>query len=133
MARCQLAVAVVVVVVGSCGADGGDSGDPQAVSIESGSTAEVETGAWLELPLDSNPSTGYMWEVRDVSDPAVVRLVDDAYVGADTDRVGAAGTQVLTFETLAPGTAEVRLWYIRSFEDPPVPAEEASVTVRVAD
>jgi inhibitor of cysteine peptidase len=92
---------------------------------------EVDPGATLTLRLDSNPSTGYMWAIREVSDPAVVHLVADEYVAPDTDDVGAAGAQLLTFETLAPGTADVQLWYIRSFEDPPVPADEASFIVQV--
>ena len=75
--------------------------------------------------LESNATTGYVWELETPPLADVVRLVDEVYVAPDTDLVGAPGRQELTFEAVGEGTAELSLWYVRTFEDPKEPAERA--------
>jgi inhibitor of cysteine peptidase len=133
----QLAAATIALAAigAACGDDdeAADDSDGTAIAVEAGSSVEAASGASLELTLESNPTTGYRWEVREMSDPTVVELVGDEYIGPDTTLVGAGGVQVLTFRALDPGTSQVDLWYIRSFDDPPAPADEVAFTVTVTD
>ena len=72
------------------------------------------------------------------TEPGTVFEVDvgDEYVGpedqlAGSELVGAGGRQELTFEAVGVGTAEVSLWYVRSFDDPKEPADRAVFEVIV--
>jgi len=96
-----------------------------------GAVFEVDPGDEFTIVLESNPSTGYSWELEVEPLAYVVRHVRSAYVEPDTDLVGAAGRQEITFEAVGDGTAVIQLWYVRSFEDSPEPAGRAEFEVRV--
>lgn len=111
----------------------GDDPDPEPVEFtEPGTVFEVDVGEEFVVVLESNVTTGYAWQLEVPVLEDVIRLVSDEYVapdteGADTNLVGAGGRQELTFEAVGVGTAEVSLWYVRSFDDPKDPAERAVV------
>lgn len=113
-------------------AAGCDDDADRVVVTEPGSTVTVGVGDELTIVLDSNATTGYAWELETPPPADVVRLVDEAYVEPDTDVVGAGGRQELTFEAVGEGTAEVALWYVRSFDDPMEPADRAVFEIVVA-
>lgn len=98
---------------------------------DSGSEVNVAVGDVLEIRLEGNPSTGYSWEVA--SPPDMIELVDDGYVEADSDAVGAPGTRVLTYEAVAEDAGILRLEYIRPFDDPPIPERIVEYIVIVGD
>jgi len=113
-----------IALVGACGDDASDTDG--VVFTEPGTVFEVDTGDEVTIVLESNATTGYAWELETEPLADVVRLVDDVYVEPGTDLVGAPGRQELTFEAVGPGTAELSLWYVRSFDDPKEPAERAT-------
>ena len=98
---------------------------------DSGSEVSVEVGDEFEVRLESNPTTGYGWVV--VAQPDVIELVSDDFQAPDTDLVGAGGIEVFVFEATAPGAGELRLEYVRSFDDPPVPAEVVEYQLQVTE
>ena len=109
-----------------------DDPDPEPVGFtDPGSVFEVDVGDEVTIVLESNATTGYAWELEVPLLEDVIRLVGDEYVAPDTDLVGAGGRQELTFEAVGVGTAEVSLWYVRSFDDPKEPAERAVFDVVV--
>ncbi|MCE5214206.1 MAG: protease inhibitor I42 family protein [Methanobacterium sp.] len=58
----------------------------------------------FNVSLDSNPSTGYSWDVQ--YDPEYLKLISQQYIPQDNGGgiiVGAGGTEVFTFETLKKG------------------------------
>lgn len=133
-----------LVLVGSIGIVGlatGCADDPvrePIVVTEPGTVIEVDAGDEFAVVLESNATTGYAWTLERPVLEQVVRLVADEYVAPDTDPagagdlVGAGGRQELTFEAVGPGTAEISLWYVRSFDDPKEPAGRAAFSVVVA-
>ena len=126
-------VPLVVVVVWSMAAACGDDGDVLVLTdAETGSEIEVDSGEQFEVRLDSNPSTGYSWQTSAMTTPELVVLESQTHVAADTDLVGAAGTDVFVF-TAVGGAGVLRLEYIRSFDDPIVPERVAEFIVRVDD
>jgi inhibitor of cysteine peptidase len=96
-----------------------------------GTEFTIAVGERFEIVLESNITTGYTWVEPEPVD--LVELVDDEYLPPDTDLVGAGGVQRLTFEAVAAGSGELYLWYVRSFDDPPEPADEARFPVEVTE
>jgi predicted secreted protein len=77
-------------------------------------TREIAAGSDISVALCSNPSTGFAWEEPTLGDSSVVRLVDRSYQApgdATLPVVGAAGGEVLTFRSVAAGTATVSVRY----------------------
>jgi predicted secreted protein len=135
----------LTVVIGALAAIGlamapacADDPDPEpAVFTEPGTVFEVDVGDEVTIVLESNVTTGYAWALETPPLVDVVRFVDDVYVEpdpdlADPDLVGAGGHQELTFEAVGEGTAELSLWYVRSFDDPKEPADRAVFEIVVS-
>ncbi len=123
------AIALFGILIVSCG----DADAQRQVLDErdSGSAVTVEVGDEFAVRLESNPTTGYGWVVA--AQPEVVDLLSDDFQAPDTDLVGAGGVEVLVFEATAPGAGALRLEYVRSFDDPPVPAEVVEYQLQVTE
>ena len=80
---------------------------------DNGRAVALAPGDRFKLILESNPSTGYRWEVRDL-DAAVLKQGDVLALAPDPNSapvVGAPVTMVWTFETVAPGHTQLKLVY----------------------
>jgi inhibitor of cysteine peptidase len=121
------AVVVLVATVVACGSD--DDSVQVFDENDVGTDVTVEVGEQFEIRLESNATTGYAWQV--VEQPDAVTLVSDEYEAPDTSLVGAGGVEVFVFEGASAGSGELRLEYVRSFENPPVPAETADYQIQV--
>ena len=122
---------VAVLLLGLAGLSACGSDDEALSATEPGTRFEVSPGERFSIVVESNPSTGYGWALAEPLDRPVLRLVGDDYHPPETDLVGAAGHQELTFEAVGDGSTFVQLWYVRSFDDPPEPAERAQFEVIV--
>jgi uncharacterized protein len=105
---------------------GGYSGGQTAANT----TINTSTNNEFNVTLDSNPSTGYQWQVRSI-DETIVKLKNDEYIPPKSELVGASGKQVLAFEALKEGNTTIMLEYIRPWE-PETPAQVYSVNVIVS-
>lgn len=95
---------VVVVLSWLTAACGGDDDGIQVLTDDQiGSVVEVDADEQFEIRLESNPSTGYGWPVSAMTTPDLVALTSRTYVAADTDLVGAAGTDPSANTAVAPG------------------------------
>jgi predicted secreted protein len=90
---------------------------------------EVPTGKMFTLTLDSNPSTGYHWELSQSLDETKVRLDDSLYREPHTDRIGAAGVELWVFRAVGPGETTISLKSVHPWEKDATPAETASFSV----
>lgn len=130
LAAC-LTIGLGLGVAAGCG-DGSDESPTGDVTLtEPGTTFTVEPGEEFTIVLESNITTGFAWALETEPSPDVVRLVDDVYVGPESDVVGMGGRQELTFEGVGEGSGAIELWYVRSFDDPLEPADRASFDVVV--
>lgn len=79
----------------------------------------VEVGEAFTISLESNPSTGYVWEPE--FDPEFLKLVDSRFVSEPTEDgppiVGAPGIQTFDFLALKQGQTRVIMIYKRPSED----------------
>lgn len=114
----------VVTMVNACGGDEGAFTDP-------GARFEVGVGDRFTVVLESNATTGFAWQLERELPESVVKLVRDEYLEPESNLVGAAGRQELTFEAVGDGSTFIQLWYIRAFDDPPEPADRAQFEVIV--
>lgn len=128
-----LSLLALVASLAACGDDTESGVTPPDGSVftDDGTRFTVAPGDEFTIVLESNASTGYAWDLAADLDPAVVEAVGTRYVEPDTDLVGAPGREELTFLAVGDGSTFIQLWYVRSFDDPPEPAERAQFEVIV--
>ena len=93
-------------------------------------TIDVLRFRTIKLSLDSNPTTGYRWQLVSPADRRVLRLYYSAYLPQPTKLMGVGGREEWKFRAIQPGTVTVKLVYIRTWERNP-PAKVFTLTVRV--
>lgn len=91
----------------------------------------TKAGKEVTIRLDSNPTTGYSWQLAEPYDESIVRLLEAEYTPPTTRRVGAGGKESWTFLALKKGTAKISLKYVRPWEINKPPAREKVFLIRV--
>jgi len=100
--------------------------DPQ-----SGTTVTLRPGGKLNLKLDSNPTTGYYWYLKDIDASLVDQLSEDYFADPAPEGVtGSGGHQMFVFEALRTGRANLKLSYERSSQDV---AETLTLKIKVIE
>ena len=99
-----------------------------------GSQTELETGQVLVVTLESNPTTGYQWEVVELDD-AILQQQGEAEFQVSDSRdpppPGTGGTETFRFEAVNAGQTTLKLVYHRSWETDVEPLETFSLQVVV--
>jgi inhibitor of cysteine peptidase len=108
-----------------------DTFELQVDNIAKTQDIEVDAGEEFAISLDSNPTTGYQWQLVKPLDESVLQLIGSEYKPPETKLVGAGGKEVWTFKAMDSGTAEISLVYVRSWEKDVPPAEERTYNVTV--
>ena len=91
----------------------GEAPDPPADPTTQAIAATV--GVPFSITLDSNPTTGYSWDLATALDPNVVDLLHHSYQRSG-GAMGAGGTEIWTFEPLCAGFTTIVLRYRRPWE-----------------
>jgi inhibitor of cysteine peptidase len=123
---------VLILVIGFL--MGCTAGEVKLGVAESDSTQKLTPGQVIAITLDSNPSTGYGWQVVGEL-PAILQQVGDPEYKAGADsagKVGAGGMQTLRFKVLKAGTATLTLGYMRSWEKDVAPAQTYTLKIEAA-
>jgi serine/threonine protein kinase/predicted secreted protein len=95
------------------------SSAPIVLTMEdSEKTIRLRPGGILSITLDSNPSTGYSWEVDSI-DNQVLDQVGEPEFKPDGNAPGSGGKVSLKFIALKPGETILRLVYKRPWEQSP--------------
>ena len=108
---------------------------------DDGSVVELGEGQALVVTLESNPTTGYSWEVSEVDEDVLMQIGDSEFKEAAASAaaaaaaegeqvVGAGGTETFYFAS-APGETTLTLVYHRPWEEDVEPEEIFSVEVIV--
>ena len=106
-----LVVMVAILLVTGCA--GG-------VKTYTDSTQTINTGTNQEfiIALDSNPTTGYSWQVS--FDTTALELIEQTYELGEYAKegiVGAGGTELFRFKALKSGDFQITFDYQRPWED----------------
>jgi inhibitor of cysteine peptidase len=97
------------------------------------SQVELRAGQVLVVTLESNPTTGYSWEVSEVDEAVLSQIGEAEFQEAPQEgeqMVGVGGIETFRFES-APGTTTLTLVYHRSWETDVEPLETFTVEVTV--
>jgi inhibitor of cysteine peptidase len=102
---------------------------------DEGRTVTIAKGQNVVVKLQSNPSTGYRWQVvatdRTFGYPASTRFVKNG------DAAGASGVERMTWKTSGPlpmtGTHQVKLEYRRPWEKDSSPAKTFTFSVSIVE
>jgi len=98
---------------------------PSAEAVEvnednHGGQIELELGEILVVTLESNPSTGYRWEVVENNDSILKQFGEVEFKSSETSdppMVGAGGWEIFRFKAVSTGQITLELVYHRSWED----------------
>ncbi len=125
--RKWIAAAVAITALAACGDDGGSMVVLDAA--DSRSDVSLDVGDQLDVALESNPTTGYSWELGPLPDG--LQLVSSDFEEPGGSLVGAAGTQVFVFDVVGPGSGILRFEYVRVFDDPVVAEQIVEYVVTI--
>ena len=96
--------------------------------LDNGSLAQLGEDQTLVISLESNPSTGYAWEVAEI-DEDIVYQVGESEFEQLSPLLGASERQILRFKPIKAGQSTLRLVYRRPWEKGIEPAKEFSIQV----
>jgi inhibitor of cysteine peptidase len=97
-----------------------------------GGQVDTRKGDVLVVPLDSNPTTGYHWEVSEVDTNILKQKGEPEYTpnsAANPPVIGAGGKQTFRFDVVGTGETTLKLVYRRSWEKDVAPAQTYTVQV----
>jgi inhibitor of cysteine peptidase len=97
---------------------------------DTGSTVVIKVGQTLEVALQGNPTTGYIWEAAPDS-AALLSPQGELQFKPDNNLIGSGGIVTLRFTALQPGEASLKLIYHRPWETnvPPIKTFEIKLIV----
>jgi inhibitor of cysteine peptidase len=127
---CAGLLLIILFFLSSCN----QSGEIMLDEKDNGSKIQLSQGEDLTITLDSNPSTGYGWQVAE-SDEAILQQVGKAeYITSDPagqPLPGQGGKEILRFVSVSPGKTTLSLFYIRPWEDDVEAEQTFSIEVSV--
>jgi inhibitor of cysteine peptidase len=119
---------LAIALFSGCGANGMNLTD-----ADNGKQITVNQGDTITLTLESNPTTGYSWQVTETDNGILVQDGDPEYKQSSSSEglVGAGGTETFHFKMIGTGTATLELGYLRPWESvPPVETFSLQIVVR---
>ena len=105
------------------------STEPVVTIHDTGKTLYVNTGDLFKVILDSNPTTGYSWEIGPYDD-SIIKFVKSEYKPS-SDRIGSDGKRIIKFEAFNKGKTTLELSYLLVWEKNKEPIKKLEITVAV--
>lgn len=92
---------------------------------------EASAGSEFKIIIESNPSTGYHWELVEDLDENAVQFVSREYRASEPVLAGSGGVDVWVFKAIAPGETSITLGYYPPSNDPIDPQQIVEFVVTV--
>ena len=111
--------------------------EPLVVTLKDKEAAQtagpVAVGRTIEVRTAGNPTTGYVWSVKEIKGDAVKNGGEVKYTPTPVAPkiVGSGGTFTIPLEAVKAGKAEVTLIYARLWEKDQPPASSVTLTIEV--
>ena len=118
---------VAMAFFSGCGTNG-----TQLTGADNGKQITLQAGDVMTVTLESNPTTGYGWQVMEIDNTILVQNDDPEYKGSSNSggQVGAGGTETFRYKAVGTGTTTLEMGYLRPWESVP-PIETFSLQVVV--
>jgi inhibitor of cysteine peptidase len=115
-----------------CGVCPGFGQTVQLIGSDAGRTINLRIGDCLNIVLNGNPTTGYIWEESSRTAPVLKQYKRMEFV-PQSKLIGAGGKCTFYYKAVARGTTELKLVYRRPWEKkvPPLRAFAVKVTVKL--
>ncbi|MFN8384661.1 MAG: protease inhibitor I42 family protein [Anaerolineales bacterium] len=125
MKKILILVLLSALALSGCGGKNKGSDQPAELQVsDSARQLEAAAGEEFKIILDSNPTTGYHWEVVGELDKGVVEFVSKNYKADGLQVTGSGGKDVWVFKAVAAGTTTITLGNY-----PPDPSADAEQTI----
>ena len=97
---------------------------PVSVSDTGGAmpAIELKTGQELRVVLESNPTTGYRWQLADPLNESILKFLQSEYRAQPPVAVGSGGEEIWTFRAVSPGQVTLTLIYVQPWAKADKPA-----------
>ena len=107
--------------------------DVQLTDTNNGGQVTVKVGQTINLQLESNPSTGFGWEVSQVDTTLLAQKGDKTYAPASQNKsvAGGGGWEYFHFTVQQKGETTLKLIYHRSWEKGVEPAQTFEVKIHI--
>jgi len=83
---------------------------------DNGNEIAVKKGQSMVISLESNPTTGYIWELVERPDEQILQQVGKLEFAQESELIGAGGVETIRFDVVGPGLTAIRLEYHRPWE-----------------
>ena len=100
----------------------------QALSIN---LDEVKVGQEFNITLESNPTTGYQWQLANSLNETILEFIGSEYKPSESGLIGSGGEETWTFRAVNSGTTEISLKYVRPWETDVLPIKEQTFAIIV--
>jgi inhibitor of cysteine peptidase len=126
-----------VMIILMTGSPGLCAGEKQTVSKDNATytdpekTIQCNVGGAFSIVLDSNPSTGYQWQLAQSPNREFLKLINSTYRAPITELVGAGGKEIWSFKALSVGQRTIVLEYVRPWEKNKEPVKSVTFTVNI--
>jgi inhibitor of cysteine peptidase len=95
-----------------------------------GMTIQLSAGDNLIINLQSQPSTGFRWQL-DLINASVLQKVSNQFIPPSPPVIGGVGTEIWVFKAIGAGSSPISMEYSRSFESGA--AKTFNLTVNVTE
>jgi inhibitor of cysteine peptidase len=118
-------VAALALTICGCGGQAEEYFDPNTPIV-------VEEGQEFVIVLESNPTTGYQWQLAQPLEEEVLSLVKTEFEEPEEELVGAGGEERWTFKAEGRGDTIIDFAYVRPWEEPEGTLEEEGEPVEIS-
>ena len=132
LASVMLLLIMTLLFLSGCGGKAKDT--PVSVgSDKNGQAITVKQQASLAVRLESNPTTGFRWELAQCDKSVLMPQGEPVYEAAKSDQLvmGGGGWETFQFKPQKTGQTHLKLIYHRTFEKdvPPAQVYDLDVTI----
>jgi inhibitor of cysteine peptidase len=131
IAICTVMVIHIAVAPGLCAGEKQTVSKDNATYTDPEKTIQCNVGGTISIVLDSNPSTGYQWQLAHSPDGELLKLLNSTYRAPITELVGAGGKEIWSFKALSVGQRTIVFEYVRSWEKNKEPVKRTTFTVNI--
>jgi inhibitor of cysteine peptidase len=94
-------------------------------------TIQCSVDEEFSIVLDSNPTTGYQWQLARPTDEKTLNLIDKKYKAPKPQLAGAGGQEVWSFKALSAGKTTIVFEYRRPWEKEKGPVKSMSFIINI--
>jgi inhibitor of cysteine peptidase len=102
---------LVMALFSGCGTNG-----TSLTNVDNGKQINVKAGDTITLILESNPTTGYSWQVMAMDGNVLTELGESEYKSDGQNVPGTGGTETFRFKVVESGKTTLELGYMRPWE-----------------